>query len=310
MLKKLLIMTITALTIVSVVGCSSQSKTSQTTVKKPDKIVIAYLPDEATEKTAEYRQGLQKDMEKALGVKVQEYLCSDYNAAIEGMKAGKVDIADFGPLSYVQAHKRAKAVPLVVPALDSDKSKAGYYSYIITQANNNSINSINDLKGKTFAFVDPDSTSGNLVPSKAIIDANSGENLTIDDLHANGKFFKSVTYSGSHQNGLLSVAKGDIDAAPCASDTFSIETTNGQVDKNKVKIVYTSPIIPGSPVAIRGNLDPNFIKQVKDFYLKYNNDSYFKNFVGEKDGQKMRYVSAEDSDYKYISDLATKFGLN
>ncbi len=192
----------------------------------------------------------------------------------------------------------------------TDKSKAGYYSYLITQSNNNSINSIQDLKGKSFAFVDPDSTSGNLVPSKAIIDTLKDQNLTIDALHTNGKFFKSVTYSGAHQNGLLSVAKGDIDAAPCASDTFDLEIQKGDVDKNKIKIIYKSPIIPGSPVAIRGDLDPNFIKSVKNFYLKYDNDSYFKNFVGEKEGQKIRYVSAEDSDYKYINDLATKFGLN
>ena len=124
------------------VACG-QTATTGGQASKPAKLVIAYLPNEADEKLAEDRHAIQKDMEAALGIKIEEFLASDYNGAIEAMRTGKADIANFGPLSFVQAHERANAEALVSPALDKDKEKCGYYSYIITQANNSKINSIN-----------------------------------------------------------------------------------------------------------------------------------------------------------------------
>lgn len=291
---------------------TTSQDTAATTIEqasKPEKLVIAYLPTEATETLADFRHAIQKDMEAALGVKVEEFLATDYNALVEAMRTGKADIANFGPLSYVQAHERANAEAIVAPALDSKKENCGYYSYIITQAKNDKINSINDLKGKKFAFVDPNSTSGNLVPSFEIIKAFSSDNLTIEDLHTNGKFFESVIFAGSHINTLQAVIKGDVDAAPVASDTFTAETTSGRADANAVKIIFESPMIPGSPIGVRGDLPEDFKKEIKDFYLKYDNDDYFKNIVGQKEGQKIRYIEVTNDDYKNIDDLRKQFGM-
>jgi phosphonate transport system substrate-binding protein len=267
------------------------------------------LPNEAKEELAQARQGLAKDLGEALHVTVKEFLGSDYNAVIEAMRTGKADIANFGPLSYSQANERSNAEPLVVPAIDGKPENATYNSYIIANAKNDKINSIADLKGKNFAFVDPNSTSGNLVPSFEILKALNDNNLTFDDLHTNGKFFKSVSFSGAHQNGLQAVAKGDIDAAPVASDTFEREVAAGRVDKNAVKIIFKSPAIPQGPIAIRGDLPDDLKKSVKDFLVKYDNDKFFTDFVGQKPGQKMRYVPVDDSMYKDILALRKKFNL-
>ena len=133
--------------------------------------------------------------------------------------------------------------------------------------------------------------------------------LTFDDVHTNGKFFTSVAYSGSHQNGLQAVIKGDIDAAPVASDILTVEEMAGRADEKAIKIVYTSPKIMGSPIAIRGDLPADFKKAVKDFYLTYDNDTYFKNIVGQKEGEKVRYIEVTYEDYKMIDDLRKEFGL-
>ncbi len=224
--------------------------------------MIAYLPNEAKEELAESRQGLAKDLEAALHVKVKEFLASDYNAAIEAMRTGKADIANFGPLSYSQAHERAKAEALVAPALDGKIENSGYYSYIVAnKKKNDKINAITDLKGKKFAFVDANSTSGNLVPSFEILKALNDSKLTFEDLHTNGKFFESVTFSGAHQNGLQAVAKGDLDAAPVASDIYEREIQAKRVDAEAVKIIAKSSMIPGSPIAIRSDL-PDDVKKI------------------------------------------------
>lgn len=277
--------------------------------EKVESIVIAYLPNESKEELTEYRKGVAADMEKALGVKVTEFLASDYNATIEAMRTGKADIANFGPLSYTQAVARAKAECLVAPAPEGKKENMGYYSYIVTQANNDKINSIADLKDKKFAFVDANSTSGNLVPSFQILEAVKDLNLTFEDLHTNGKFFTAVSFSGAHQNGLQAVIKGDIDAAPVASDIYDREIKEGRADASKVKIIFKSPKIAGSPIGIRGDLPAEFKQKVKEFYLNYDNAEYFEKFVGLADGKPQKYVEVTDDDYKDILALREKFGL-
>jgi len=288
---------------------SAQTTTDDKKKSKVDTLVIAYLPNEAKEDLAEHRQGLAKDMEAALGVKVKEFLASDYNAAIEAMRTGKADIAFFGPLSYSQAHERAKAEPLVITSLDGKKENSGYYSYIVVNAKNDKIKTVADLKGKKFAFVDANSTSGNLVPSYEILKVLKDDKLTFEDLHTNGKFFESVSFSGAHQNGLQAVLKGDIDAAPCASDIYNRELQAGKFKESDVRIIHKSPKIPDSPIAIRGDLPEDFKKAVREFYLKYDNDNYFIKFMGQKPGEKKRFIPAEDADYKEVYELRKKFGL-
>ena len=85
-----------------------------------------------------------------------------------------------------------------------------YHSVFVTQKDNNEINSIKDFKGKTIAFVDPDSTSGNLVPTSEIMKAFPDLHLTNEKIHTNGEFFEAVSFSGKHQAGLQAVIKGDV----------------------------------------------------------------------------------------------------
>lgn len=333
MIKKLVAFLITASMVATLVACSqssaevnkeqpavkaSENKTGTKTESKKeedkkqakvDTLVIAYLPNESKEDLAESRKGAAKDMEKALGVTVKEFLASDYNAAIEAMRTGKADMAFFGPLSYAQAYERAKAEVLVAAAVDRKKENCGYFSHIVINAKNDKIKSIKDLKGKKFAFVDPNSTSGNMVPSNELLNAFPDEKLTFEDLHTNGKLFESVTYSGAHQNGLQAVIKGDIDAAPIASDILEREISNKKIDPNAIKIIHTSPMIPGSPIAIRPDLPEEFKKAVQKFYVEYDNDEYFTKFIGQKPGQKLRFIEVTYEDYKYVVDMKKKFGI-
>lgn len=323
MLRKVKTFLVVAIMMSSFTACAQPSETINTGAAINDSknekqqqanndvksIVIAYLPNESSEELGEYRKGIAKDMETALGVKVTEFLASDYNATIEAMRTGKADIANFGPLSYTQAVSRAKAECIVAAAPNGNKEEMGYSSYIVTQGNNAEINSIEDLEGKKFGFVDANSTSGNLVPSFYILQTINNSKLTFDDLHTNGKFFESVSFTGKHQNGLQAVIKGDIDAAPVASDILEREFNENRADKNAVKIIFKSPKIPGSPVAIRGDLPEEFKQKVKEFYLNYDNEEYFDRFVGLSDGKPQRYVEVTDEDYKEIMALKEKFGM-
>jgi phosphonate transport system substrate-binding protein len=266
-------------------------------------IVLCYLPNEGSEEFAEYRGLLQKDLGDYLGIKVTEINAADYNAVVEAMRTKHADIAAFGPVSYVQASERSGAEAFAMAVPNGDKNLGGYTSKIIVKRGS-PIKGLKDLKGKTFAFVDPASTSGNYVPTLELM--NAFPSMTNEDFHTNGVFFSSISFSGKHQNGLQAVLNGDIDAAPIASDILDIETAAGRVGKGDVTVIHESPKIPAAPMAIRGDLPADLKAAVKMFFLNYKNDDYFQFMHGLEPEKKPSYVEAADSDYDYVRDLMRK----
>jgi phosphonate transport system substrate-binding protein len=265
--------------------------------------VICYLPNEGSEEYAEYRGMLQDDLGNYLGIKVTEINGADYNAVVEAMRTKHADLAAFGPVSYVQAAERSGAEALVTAAPHGDPGQAGYTSKIIVKAGG-SIQTLEDLRGKTFAFVDPASTSGNYVPTLELMNAFPG--MTNEDFHTNGTFFASVSFSGKHQNGLQAVLNGDVDAAPIASDILSAEIAAGRVSESDITVIHESPRIPSSPMGIRGDLPEDLKAAVKTFFLNYENADYFQYMVGMAPEEEPRYIEAFDSDYDYVRDLMAK----
>ena len=281
------------LSCLSFTGCGG-SKAEQ------KKFVITYLPNESTDKNADARKGMAADLSKALGMEVTELISNDYNAVIEAMRTGKADMAYFGPLSFCLAYDRAGVEPIGMIAKNKDKKNATYKSVLITNSKNSDINGIQDIKGKTMAFVDPNSTSGNLIPSAAIMKAFPNEKLSMDELHTNGKFFQAVSFSGKHQAGLAAVVKGDVQVAPISDAILAAELNAGRADKNDVKVIFASDPIPSEPMAIRKDLPADVKEKVKQFVLSYDNAAYYKGVMGAED---KRFVECSIEDYKGIIEL-------
>jgi phosphonate transport system substrate-binding protein len=264
---------------------------------------MCYLPNESTEEYAEYRSGIQDDLSAALGIKVTEINAADYNAVVEAMRTKHADIASFGPVTYVQAVERAGVEAMVVVAPFGDKSQAGYTSKIIVKAGS-PLKNLQDLRGKTFAFVDPSSTSGNYVPTLELMNAFPG--MTNEDFHTNGRFFSSVSYSGRHQNGLQAVLNGDVDAVPVASDILDGELSAGRVKESDFTVIHQSPLIPNAPISIRKDLPEDLKAKVKQFFLGYTNQDYFTFMLGWPPERKPEFVEADDKDLDYVRDLMAK----
>jgi len=280
-------------------GCDEKEKKVVEMIPAMKQFTIAYLPNESTEQNADARNGMAKDLSAALGIPVVEYQASDYNAVIEAMRTNKVDMTYFGPLSFCLAYERANAEPIGMKAKTGKKEDATYKSVLIARADG-PIRSIRDLKGKTIAFVDPNSTSGNLIPSAEIMKAFPDERLDMDALHTNGVFFSSVIYSGKHQAGLQAVLKGDVDVAPISDEILKQEIKNGNAPDGAVKIIHSSSPIPAEPMAIRGNLPSEIKAKVKNFILNYKNEEYYEKVIGKSTA---RFVECTIDDYKDIIQL-------
>lgn len=276
-------------------GCGGNS---QQTEKKT--FTIAYAPNESTTDSTDARSTLAKDLGKVINMEVKEIQASDYTAIIEALRTGKADMAYMGALAVAMGAERAGVTPIVMKAPNGDKAQAVYHSVFVTQKDNNEINSIKDFKGRTIAFVDPDSTSGNLVPTSEIMKAFPDLHLTNEKIHTNGEFFEAVSFSGKHQAGLQAVIKGDVDIVPISDQIMASEFKNGNADENAVKVVHSSAAIPAEAMVVSKTVNEDLKKTLTKFLVEYNNKDYFDKVIKKADA---RFVECSMEDYQPIVEL-------
>lgn len=276
-------------------GCGGNSQEAE---KKT--FTIAYAPNESTTDSTDARSTLAKDLGKVIKMEVKEIQASDYTAIIEALRTGKADMAYMGALAVAMGSERAGVTPIVMKAPNGDKAQAVYHSVFVTQKDNSEINSIKDFKGKTIAFVDPDSTSGNLVPTSEIMKAFPDLHLTNEKIHTNGEFFEAVSFSGKHQAGLQAVIKGDVDIVPISDQIMASEFKNGNADENAVKVVHSSAAIPAEAMVVSKTVNEDLKKTLTKFLVEYNNKDYFDKVIKKADA---RFVECSMEDYQPIVEL-------
>lgn len=276
-------------------GCGGNSQEAE---KKT--FTIAYAPNESTTDSTDARSTLAKDLGKVINMEVKEIQASDYTAIIEALRTGKADMAYMGALAVAMGAERAGVTPIVMKAPNGDKAQAVYHSVFVTQKDNNEINSIKDFKGKTIAFVDPDSTSGNLVPTSEIMKAFPDLHLTNEKIHTNGEFFEAVSFSGKHQAGLQAVIKDDVDIVPISDQIMASEFKNGNADENAVKVVHSSAAIPAEAMVVSKTVNEDLKKTLTKFLVEYNNKDYFDKVIKKADA---RFVECSMEDYQPIVEL-------
>ena len=175
-LSKLLIGVIAILLMASLlVGCNKANETAQekAELKESDenkgkiKIKIGTTPGEDIIKKKEEYKPFIEYFEARTGYEAEVFTSTDYASVVEAMRAGEVDIACYGPLSYVLASDVADAEAF---AADYREGLGQFYEAYIIVHPDSGINDIEDLKGKNFAFVDPVSTGGYLIPTLELIE--------------------------------------------------------------------------------------------------------------------------------------------
>ena len=253
-------------------------------------IRIGMIPDAgATQVSVEQKAPLRAYLEKALNRPVTLVIPTNYNATVEGLGNGSLDIAYLGGLTFVKAHARYGAIPLVQREADRQ-----FHSLFITQANS-PIKSLKDLKGKSFAFGDINSTSGHLMPYLAMEKAgiNPGKDL---------KF----RYTGSHAATVKAVESGVVDAGSCDETVYKAMTKDGKADGAKMRVFYTSKPFVDYVWAARANLDkPTQEAIVKAFTdLKPGKDDKILAILRGK-----KFVAANNAEYDEIRTAAKKLEL-
>jgi len=216
-------------------------------------IRVGMIPDAgATQVSIDQKAPLQAYLANELGRPVELIIPTSYNATVEALGNGSLDFAYLGGLTFVKAHAHYGVVPLVQRAIDRQ-----FHSLFITQADS-PIHRLADLKGKTFAFGDINSTSGHLMPYRAMSLAG------IDP----DKDLKSFRYTGSHVATVEAVAAGVVNAGACDETVYHSLISNGKVDAGKLRVFYTTPAFVDYVWAARKGVDPKITAKFVAAFLR------------------------------------------
>ena len=223
----------------------------------PQQLNFGVIPSESSDNVTERFNGLRQYLEQRLGIPVKMQVATDYAGVITAMQFKHIDLAYFGPKAYVDAAQRANAEAFVVQILRDGRN--GYHGVVITRKDS-SIHNIEDAKGKIFAFTDPNSTSGTLVPTVYFV-----KEMKIKP----EEYFSKVIYSGSHQASILEVKSGRVDLA--STNDLDLLRGNGKqwnTDQD-FRVLWTSPLIPGSPMAFRKDLPASLKEALTNAFISY-----------------------------------------
>lgn len=266
--------------------------------EKPQALRVGLIPNQSPDKVKAQYEPFRVYLSEKLGQPVELFVATDYNGVVEAMIAGRIDVAYFGGVTYVQAQSRADIYPIVTE-IDRITKTTKYTSAIIVKADS-PIQTLADLKDRSFAFGDINSTSGSLYP-RLMLDA-AGYTAT-DDPKVAPKGLKSITYTGGHDATALAVERGSTDAGGLEERILLRAFEAGTVDKTKIRIIQRSEPIEGYPWAVRGKLDKGFVERLTNAYLEIKDPTLLALLRAEG------YAKVTDKDYQYVRDQSKRFGL-
>ena len=225
-----------------------------------------------------------------LGCEVKVYVTTTYNAEIEAMRTGKLEIGEFGPLGYVLAHQVAKAE--AVAAFGNKEGKPDSYWASLVTWNGSGIKTAAEIRGHSFAFSDPASTSGHLFPAYGL------RKVGIDP----EKDIKPI-YAGSHTSSFEALYNHKVDAGELNSEQVQSATQRGH-------FLWKSDPIPTDPISVRGDLPAGFkarlitVLQTLDLSVLPEADRKIMGLGGT------RFVPQTDGAYDGIRDLVKTLNID
>ena len=262
---------------------------------------VGFVPSENVQQVAQNAQPIVEILHQELGMEVEPFVATDYTGVVEALRARKLDIAFLSPASYVLA-KNETDIQVILKS--HRKGSAAYYAAIITRADSG-ITTLKDLRNKTFAFGDPLSTTGHIIPRKMFLE--NGIDPTKD--------FKHLIYSGGHDATVLAVLNRKVDAGATfanftdGKDAAWIQYLKNPAEQKQIRAIAYSDPIPADNLVLRADLDPALGNKVREVFLALSRDAA---------GQKMLrdlyqidgFVPATDQDYESVREAFKIAGIN
>ena len=264
----------------------------------PTSITIMQFPDEGNPRMGQLHDSFRYALQEHLGIEVNELLGGEFAVGIEAARAGNLDVMMVTPMSYFQAIAVADVEPLVTFSVEAIEN---YTTVFITRADRDDINTLEDARGRTFAFVDPASSSGYMVPAVFLVEEMG---LDVDQLVNPGYFFETVAFSGQHQASIMGILMGDFDVAAVGYPVIGM--MGDAIDPSELKIIARTAPIPQPMYVIRSDLPRDLIDAILEFYLQFADEDYFESLHGSAS---VRFIRAYHEDYMGMYRMIQMLGL-
>ena len=232
----------------------------------PETLKVALLPDENASTIIKNNQGLKTYLETQLGKKIELIVTTDYSSMIEAMRHGRLDLAYFGPLSYVLARQKSEIEPFAALKVEGSTT---YQSVVIANVSSG-VKTIGDIRGKNMAYGDKVSTSSHLIPKSVL--AEQGLDA--------GRDYQEH-FVGSHDAVALAVQNGHAQAGGLSRPIFESLVERKMVSPDKVKVLAYSKPFPQYPWVLRSNLKPALKDKIRSAFLNLKDPAVLKAFKAE-----------------------------
>jgi phosphonate transport system substrate-binding protein len=258
--------------------------------RDPKRLRVALLPDENATTLIQNAQPLKQHLEATLKKEIELIVTTDYSSMIEAMRFGRIEVAYFGPFSYVLAKSKA---PNIEPfAVGIEKGSPTYHSILIATADG-PVKSVADIRGKPFAFGDQASTSSHLAPRAHLLK----KGLEGD------KDYK-VVHLGTHDAVARAVQAGQVPAGALSQAIYRSLIERKVIDPAKVVQIDLSAAIPNYPMTMQGNLAPALKEAIRSAFLDIKDKEVLKSFRVEG------FSATDDKAYDVLRETAAILKLD
>jgi phosphonate transport system substrate-binding protein len=244
-------------------------------------------------------KGFGEYVKKKLGVELELFLASEYAGVIQAIGAKQIEVMDMGASGYAAAWLESKGgvEPLVVPT--NNDGSVGYYAVAFVRSDS-PYKSLADLKGKVWAWAEPNSSSGYLFPLVGLRKAGFEPD----------KHFGKVVFSGGHEQSIIGVLDKSYDGAVTWTDDVKKHSRGGLhmmlerkvLKKEDIRIIWVSDLIPNPVIATRSDLPADMKADLKAMFLNLNKDDP-KVFKEVARGESQGYKVIDHAAYQIAVDL-------
>ena len=252
---------------------------------EPKKFNMVFVPASEKGDESDYKS-LISIVEKLTGFEINTIKVTDYNAAVEAMRAGRADIAWYGGKTYIKAAEIADAEAFAAGVRPGEKN-ANYFAYFVVK-NDSKIKKFSDIKGKVLSLNTIGSTSGDLIPQVELAKINLST--------TNKDHFKNVFYAGSHDACLLAVLNNQSDVCGMSSRNFEARLADNTFKMEQIRIIHKSDPVPPPPLAYSKKIPLEDRKKIKKAVL----EAHKHGEIGGYGGKMSHYISVKDSDYDVL----------
>lgn len=275
------------LCLLAVVSCGKEETKKELT--------MGLVPVSNAEKLIEDVDPLYKLLSQKTDKEVKGFIATNYIGVVEALGSGSVDFALIPPFAYLLANKKHGSEALLT-SINKDGAP-GYYSIILARSDKN-INTVEDLKGKKIAFVDPSSTSGYIFPAVILNDHNI-------DLEKDIQY----QFAGGHDKALQLLLNGDVDAIGTYESIFRKFSKEFPDMNTKTKVLEKSDLIPGVTLTVSSKLDNETKEKIKKAFLEVTTEKESENLLYDLFGIK-GFQEADINNYKTVETKLERMGID